>query len=615
MPGNHDVNRDDIDNTQTSWLRDSKRSLDEVVEMMQAGKAQWRRFMERLEDYKAFLKINGYDHLLTDDKNRLIYADAREVAGLRVGIAGLNSAWSCYGGEDEKAFLWCGGKYQVGELQPLLSKSDFPIGLIHHPGNWFVAKEDPNVQRLLETTFEFVLHGHEHQEWVKTDAKTGHTTIWAGSCYDRSDRKNGFNIVQLNRETGKGKVWLREYKETGRGWVANNIKKFAPQGVWTLDRLTWLRALKPTATVGTSKKQTRSKSQTTAKNSTVGLAKGAPRGSLHEKTKQEKIREFERRLCEAMVRKYDYLELFGADIPRESQRHALSVAYVSLNLNKNDEDADVEEAAPSIEISELPDDSLKTEPFVGAQPVDEVFDRLSPSNGRLLIRGVAGGGKSTLLRWASIQAAKFNLETYALPEVLGAIGGSARNEEFAPLGQVKQCKSSDEVDSIAITRRASNDEEQAQQLPVPNWRTKIPFLIRLRDCIDGTLPRPKDLPALIAKELPDPPPEWIDQVLTSGRGLLLFDGVDEIPSEKRILLAHEIENLINAYPKNYCIVSTRPGAVDKGWLSKLNFFLLELNRCLRMTKVSSSRNGIRRFQANYARLVVERRTLIALLRP
>jgi len=195
VPGNHDVNREDIDNTQTAWLRDPKRSLDEIVSMMQAGKAQWRRYMERLEDYKSFLKANGYDHLLTDDKNRLIYADARELAGLRIGIAGLNSAWSCFGGQDEKALLWCGGKYQVEELRPLLSKADFSIALIHHPGNWFVAKEDPNVQRLLERTFQFLLHGHEHQEWVKTDAKTGHTTIWAGPCYDHSERKNGFNIV------------------------------------------------------------------------------------------------------------------------------------------------------------------------------------------------------------------------------------------------------------------------------------------------------------------------------------------------------------------------------------------------------------------------------------
>ena len=57
----------------------------------------------------------------------------------------------------------------------------------------------------------------------------------------------------------------------------------------------------------------------------------------------------------------------------------------------------------------------------------------------------------------------------------------------------------------------------------------------------------------------------------SGRGLVLFDGVDEVPSQKREILAREIETLVGAYPNNYWLVSTRPGAVSKGWLSKLNF--------------------------------------------
>ncbi len=575
VPGNHDVNRDDIDSAQTFWLRDPGRSLDDIISMMQAGKAQWRRFMERLEDYKAFLRSNGYEHLLTDDKNRLIYADAREVAGLRIGIAGLNSAWSCFGGVEEKAHLWCGGKYQVEELQPLLSKADFSIALIHHPGNWFVAREDPNVQRLLEASFQFVLHGHEHQDWVTTNAKTGHTTIWAGPCYDRSDRKNGFNIVQLNRKTGTGKIWLREYKETGRGWVACNIKAFAPRGIWALDRLKWFRKLKLPEGAVTHKQH-----QRTVRTTSPKTEHGTPSSAPKRVVAQEKTADFERRLCEAMVRKYDYLELFGADIPRESQRHALSVAYVSLNLCKEDEseaDSGLPLSSPTTgEVTEQPEEG---DSFVGARPVDQVFDRLSPSAGRLLIRGVAGGGKSTLLRWAAIQAARINLEGHANP------GGVATTPDYHVVFE-RHTLVQESVANIIGTHvpttnlagsatlldpRAVGKVEDANLSEWANWRTKIPFLIRLRDCPDGVLPRPKDLPVIVAKELPDPPPEWIDEILSDGRGLLLFDGVDEVPAENRDLLSREIENLINAYPKNYYIVSTRPGAVDSGWLSSLEF--------------------------------------------
>jgi Leucine-rich repeat (LRR) protein/predicted MPP superfamily phosphohydrolase len=540
VPGNHDVNREDIDETQTSWLRNPARKLPEVISMMQADKIQWHRFMERLEDYKLFLKMNGYSHLLTDDKNRLIYADEREVAGLRIGIAGLNSAWSCYGGEQDKGQLWSGGKYQVEDLRPLLSNVDFSIALIHHPGNWFVAREDPNVQRLLESVFEFVLHGHEHQGWVRTDSKTGFTTIWAGPCYEHSEKRNGFNLVQLDRESGEGRVWLREYKEVGRGWVASNIKTLAPQGIWTLDGLKWFQKFKsredPTLTKAVDSKPE------------VGLKLPTPLYNVTGVSESEKSGVFEQRFHEAMVRKYDYLELFGADIPSESQRHSLSVAYVSLNLNQDEEEKAGDVAAPNGKKSQ-PVDKKKL-PFIGARPVGEVFDHLSLSAGRLLLRGVAGGGKSTLLRWAAIQAAKFNLQDRE------ALADEAEAAFTSP------------ADLLAGDPRQTISEVRELNA---NWRTRVPFLIRLRDCPSGVLPRPKDWPALIAKELPDAPSEWIDSVLTSGRGLVLFDGVDEVPSQKREILAREIENVIGAYPENYWIVSTRPGAVNKGWLSKLDF--------------------------------------------
>ncbi|MGA2604170.1 MAG: NACHT domain-containing protein [Verrucomicrobiia bacterium] len=244
-------------------------------------------------------------------------------------------------------------------------------------------------------------------------------------------------------------------------------------------------------------------------------------------------------------------------------------------MSDEDEDAgeSTEEISPATTVSEIPEQREKPEPFVGARPVDEVFDRLNPATGRLLIRGVAGGGKSTLLRWASIQAAKFNLENHDTRGDTAITTRDVATCEVASMGDIQKVgisATAPEVDNTLRSRPVAVDEILNPRRH--NWRTKIPFLIRLRDCPEGALPRPKDLPALIAKELPDPPPEWIDQILKSGRALLLFDGVDEIPSDKRELLAREIENLINEYPDNYCIVSTRPGAVDRGWLSKLNFF-------------------------------------------
>lgn len=229
VPGNHDIDRGRTGKDQTYWL-DQQTQLDEITEMIRTGNVQWQRYMDRLTAYVGFLRDNGYNHLL-DDPQRLIYAVVREVSGLRVGIGGLNSAWSCCR-DKEKGKLWFGGAWQLGHLRSQLEEKDFSIALIHHPINWFVEYEDPHLWREIERDFEFCLHGHEHDRWVTT--VDTHTRIAADACYERSESRNGYNFVRLNLESGTGEVWLRRYDPAGGGWIpgvihgqTNNEGKYA----------------------------------------------------------------------------------------------------------------------------------------------------------------------------------------------------------------------------------------------------------------------------------------------------------------------------------------------------------------------------------------------------
>ena len=98
--------------------------------------------------------------------------------------------------------------------------------------------------------FKFLLHGHEHQDWVESVADGAFTTIAAGACYDRSDKENGYNFVRLDLETGRSEVFLRRYDRTGGGWVLRPVHGDAPNGSWPLD-LSWLRQLRKTRPKGT----------------------------------------------------------------------------------------------------------------------------------------------------------------------------------------------------------------------------------------------------------------------------------------------------------------------------------------------------------------------------
>ena len=93
--------------------------------------------------------------------------------------------------------------------------------------------------------------------------------------------------------------------------------------------------------------------------------------------------EYEKNYRKAVEGALDELELFGVDLTPESRKQKLSVAYISLSLEAP---ATANEAGPT--------------------PVEDVLDLIGQDTRRLLIRGEAGSGKSTLSRWSAIFAAQ-----------------------------------------------------------------------------------------------------------------------------------------------------------------------------------------------------------------
>jgi predicted MPP superfamily phosphohydrolase len=319
VPGNHDVNRNKISRGATKEL-DSIKLLKDMANFMQAGGLDWEIIMSRLDDYAHFLKIYGYDHLLTDP-DRLIYATVREINGLQVGIAGFNSAWSSKGtGREEMGRLWMAGRFQLETLNQQMPPNDFKIALLHHPGNWLVPEENPAFGRQLEQDFPFVLHGHEHQDFVRSDAANGHTVISAGACHEWSESKNnGYNFVRLDLIAGIGEVWLRQYESTGGGWTPRIIyAKTDGLGRWPLEHLhPWMAKLIVAKTADSPEENGSKEIPDSNNNEEKG-----------ENITGDRTKDYETRYREIVAKKLDYIELFGIDLPRESKEYSLTVAYV-----------------------------------------------------------------------------------------------------------------------------------------------------------------------------------------------------------------------------------------------------------------------------------------------
>jgi NACHT domain len=139
---------------------------------------------------------------------------------------------------------------------------------------------------------------------------------------------------------------------------------------------------------------------------------------------------------------------------------------------------------------------------------------------RALITGEAGSGKTTLLQWLAVGACQ------------GALSG---------------------------------------------WGDPVPFFIPLRRSAKEPPPAPEDFLALSTPTLAGVMPEgWVHDILAAGRGLVLIDGVDELPPERRGEVRHWLAELTDTFPDSRYVVTSRPPAVEEGWLDDRDFAAAEL---------------------------------------
>ncbi|MFF4265033.1 NACHT domain-containing protein [Streptomyces virginiae] len=200
---------------------------------------------------------------------------------------------------------------------------------------------------------------------------------------------------------------------------------------------------------------------------------------------------FEARYLDYLARRHGSLTIFGLDLAPGSSRWPLDAAYVSLEVT----------AAPGDRAEALP-----------AAPYSLPADRLLDEHPRVLLRGEAGSGKTTLIQWLAVSAAR-DPGAGTVPFVL-------------PLR--------------TLTRHG-------ERLPAP------------RDFLAGSP---------LAGEAPD---GWEGRVLRDGRALLLVDGIDEIPATERDRARDWLADLIAACPGNRWLVTSRPSAVRPDWLAAVDF--------------------------------------------
>ena len=213
---------------------------------------------------------------------------------------------------------------------------------------------------------------------------------------------------------------------------------------------------------------------------------------------------FELRYTEYVRTRHSHLTIYGIDLAHSPDRWPLDAAYLSLQA-----------LGPAEDDHATGPGGLHIASAATARPAEQAL----AEHDRVLLRGVAGSGKTTLVQWLAVTAAR------------GERGD------------------------------------------------RVPFVLPLRTLVR----RPDGLPApdafLAAVRVPfhaNQPDGWADRVLAARRGLLLIDGIDEIPERDREHTRRWLRDLLDVYPGNQWLVTSRPSAVREDWLTPDGFTELAL---------------------------------------
>lgn len=258
VPGNHDLIRvDETSGLPFTITEAGKRNVKFKESVLKRKNDNHKQIVATFKNYTKFVNSLRQEGIpLVGEASGIFPGDTSsqlDIDGIKVGIVGLNTAWSQVLGGDYKERI----EIFADQFLPLVDgdpggwtkRNDINILVTHHPQSWFSEPSsiEFNTEIFLARYFDLHLYGHMHEiEAIAEDHGDGHIkrTIQGASLFGMErdpkegiKRHHGYLYGTISAENEELTLWPRQIeKTTAYGWKVSIDSQRVPSAG---DRVTY----------------------------------------------------------------------------------------------------------------------------------------------------------------------------------------------------------------------------------------------------------------------------------------------------------------------------------------------------------------------------------------
>jgi predicted MPP superfamily phosphohydrolase len=210
LPGNHDVNRDEIRRIVESGLHEQLVDRGSVSAFLDSPRDVADAF-ERLPAWTTFAE--SADLATLEPVGPTVSTMTLELDSGTLGVVVLNSAWRCAGAADKGSLLV--GTRDVEEGLERIDSCQVRVVAMHHPLEWLAPFEADELQSILENHGAILLCGHEHKAKPTATKSPRGSAVYlrAGCLYEHVKFPNAYHLIDIDPAARKLEVRARSWVE------------------------------------------------------------------------------------------------------------------------------------------------------------------------------------------------------------------------------------------------------------------------------------------------------------------------------------------------------------------------------------------------------------------